>query len=173
MKIVNKTLIVLSICAFIMFFSFYGVDSVLFAGVETGPNVGQKAPTFKLSNINGGDLDLESFRKGKTILLVFGATWCPSCRHEVPDLNEYYNDFKGKNFEVINIDIGESEKKVRSFVKKNKIEYNVVLDTDSYVSFTYKVSGIPLNIVVDKEGIIKYREHELPGRNVLKKILAN
>lgn len=174
MKIANKMLIVLQMCAFIMFIFFYGVkENKSFAETETGINVGQKAPAFKLSTINGKDLDLESFRKDKTVLLVFGATWCRYCRLEAPYLNEYYSELKDKNLEVLNIDIGESEKKVSSYVKENEIKYHVVLDSDGQVSDSYRVTGIPLNIILDKEGIIRYRENVLPDKNDLKKYLAN
>ena len=61
---------------------------VVFAGVETGVNIGQKAAPFKLSTVDGKELELGSFAKDNVTLLVFGTTWCPSCRHEVPILKE-------------------------------------------------------------------------------------
>ncbi len=115
----------------------------------------------------------ESFAKDKVTLLVFGATWCPSCRHEVPHLNEYYNELKDKDLEVLNIDIGESEKKVSSFVKKNEINYHVALDSDGDVADLYRITFMPLNIILDKEGTIRYREYVVPEKNDLKKYLTN
>ncbi len=174
MKIVNKKLIVLQMCVLVMFvFSCGGKGNKSFDETETGINVGQKAPSFKLSAVNGEDIELESFRKDKIVLLVFGATWCPGCRHEVPHLNEYYSEFKDKGLEVLNIDIGESKKKVSSFVKKNDINYHVALDPDGDVAGLYNVTGIPLNIILDKEGIIRYRVYVVPEKNDLKKYLTN
>ncbi len=63
-------------------------DNIVFAEIETGVNIGQKASPFKLSTFDGKELELESFAKDKVTLLVLGATWRPSCRHEIPILKE-------------------------------------------------------------------------------------
>ena len=69
-----------------MFVSAFNAN-IVFAGIETGVDVGQKAAPFKLLMVDGKELELESFAKDKVALLVFGATWCPSCRHEAPILS--------------------------------------------------------------------------------------
>ena len=140
---------------------------------NNGIDLGQKAPTFKLSTVDGKEFDLESFRKDKFVLMIFGTTWCPYCVHEVPVLNEYYDEFKNDGLEVLNIDIQESKKKVRSFVEKKSVNYPVVLDSKADVARLYKVIGIPLSIVLDKNGIIKYRNNLSPSKEVLEKLLVN
>ena len=52
------------------------------------------------------------------------------------------------------IDIQESAQKVKSLVDKKKINYPVVLDSDADVARLYKLMGIPLNIVLDRNGVI-------------------
>ncbi len=169
-----RAFLILLLSPFVIFlFNLSNNEDILFAKTSIGINVGQKAPTFKLSNINGNEFELESFRQDKAVLLVFGATWCPACRHEVPLIKEYYEEFKDDGLEVINIDIGESEKKVKSFVKKNQINYHVVLDSQADVARLYKVVGIPLNIVLDKNGIIQYKDNIPPGRDVIKNLFVN
>jgi peroxiredoxin len=156
---------------FLFTLSFNG--NVVIAETNTGVEIGQKAATFELLTIDDKKLELESFRKDKVVLLVFGATWCPACRHEMPILKEYYNEFKGDGLEVLSIDIQESEKKVGSFVEKNEINYPVVLDSMAEVAMLYKVRGIPLNIILDKDGIIKYRDNAPPSKEILEKLLVN
>ncbi len=146
------------------------VDKV-FAEVETGIDVGKKAVPFKLQTIDGKEIELESFAKDKVTLLVFGATWCPACRHEIPLLKEYYSEFKDDGLNVLSIDIQESAKKVKSLVDKKKINYPVVLDSKADVARLYKVIGIPLNIVLDKNGVIVYKANRPPDKELLKKLL--
>ncbi len=145
--------------------------NIIFAGVETGVEIGQKAAPFKLLTIEGKEIALESFAKDKVTLLVFGTTWCPSCRHEIPILKEYYNDLKDDGLKVLGIDIQESKKKVNSFIRKNLINYPVVLDSKADVARLYKVVGIPLNIILDKNGVIRYKDNRPPSKEILEKLL--
>jgi len=155
-----------------MFFLPFSASEVkIFAEVETGIDVGKKAASFKLLTVDGKEIDLESFAKDKVTLLVFGATWCPSCRHEIPLLKEFYTAFKDEGLNVLGIDIQESAKKVRSLVDKKKINYPVVLDSKADVARLYKVTGIPLNIVLDKRGVIVYKGIKPPDKELLKELL--
>jgi peroxiredoxin len=174
MKAMFRMFMVLILSTFVMFLftlSFNG--NLLFAETSTGVEIGQKASTFELLTIDDKKVDLETFRKDKIVLLVFGATWCPACRHEIPLLKEYYSEFKGDGLEMLNIDIQESKKKVGSFVEKNEINYPVVLDSMAEVATLYNVRGIPLNIILDKDGIIKYRDNAPPSKEILEKLLVN
>ena len=173
MNIFIRIFLILSLSTFVMFFVKSTNGNTVFADVETGVNVGQKASPFKLSTVDGKELELGSVAKDKVTLLVFGATWCPSCRHEIPILKEYYNELKDDGLNVLAIDIQESEKKVKSFVEKQQINYPVVLDSSAKAAMLYKVVGIPLNVILDKSGVIVYKENRPPGKEVLKKLLGD
>ena len=121
--------------------------------------------------LDGKEIELESFAEDKVTLLVFGATWCPSCRHEIPLLKEFYTEFKDQGLNVLSVYIQESAKKVKSLADKKKINYPVVLDSKADVARLYKVIGIPLNIVLDKNGVIVYKENRPPDKEFLKKLL--
>ncbi len=172
MNNVMKIFSVFLLSTFVMFILAFNTNTA-FAGIETGVYIGQKASPFKLSTVDGKELELESFAKGKVTLLVFGATWCPSCRHEIPILKEYYNEFNDDGLNVLSIDIQESEKKVKSFVEKNQINYPVALDSSAKVAMLYKVVGIPLNVILNKNGVIVYKENSPPDKEILEKLLIN
>ncbi len=172
MKAIIRMFLVLSLSTFVMFLVTLSANrNVVFAETRTGVDIGQKASAFELLTIDDKKLELESFRKDKVVLMVFSATWCPACRHEIPLLKEYYGEFKDDGLEVLNIDIQESKKKVGSFVEKNEINYPVALDSIAKVAMLYKVRGIPLNIILDKDGIIKYRDNRPPSKEILDKLL--
>ena len=173
-RIAMGKLCVLSLSMIVIsLFNFCNDKEAIFAETAAGVAVGQKAPSFKLSNIEGDEFELESFRKDKHVLLVFSATWCPACRHEIPLLKEYYDEYKDDGFEIVSIDIGESASKVKSFVKKSEINYNVILDEEAVVAKLYKVIGIPLNIVLDKSGIIIYKDNVPPDKDFIKDLFVN
>jgi len=172
MKIVIRQFVILLLSTFVVFYLAFNVtEDLVFAEVETGIDVGQKAPPFKLLTVDGKEIDLEIFAGDKVTLLVFGATWCPACRHEVPILKEYYSELKDDGLNVLGIDIQESVEKVKSFIEKMKINYPVVLDSSADIARLYKVVGIPLNIILDKKGVIVYKENKPPSKELLKGLL--
>lgn len=172
MNIVIRPFVILLLSTFAVFsLTFSVTEDLVFAEVETGIDVGQKASPFKLSTVDGEEIELGSFAKDKVTLLVFGATWCPACRHEIPILKEYYSELNGDGLNVLGIDIQESVKKVKSLVDKMQINYPVALDSDAKVARLYKVVGIPLNIILDKNGVIVYKENKPPSKEFLKNLL--
>jgi len=172
MNIIIRPFVILLLSTFVAFsLAFNVTEDLVFAEVETGIDVGQKASLFKLLTVDGKEIELGSFAKDKVTLLVFGATWCPSCRHEIPILKEYYSELKDDGLNVLGIDIKESVKKVKSLVDKMQINYPVALDSDEKVRSLYNVRGIPLNIILDKNGVIVYKENKLPSKEFLKGLL--
>ncbi len=153
------------------FLPFSASEDKVFAEVETGVDVGMRAALFNLQTLDDREIELESFAKDKVTLLVFGTTWCPSCRHEIPHLKEYYSELKDDGLNVLGIDIQESAKKVKSLMDKNEASYPVALDSKGVVARLYKVVGIPLNIVLDRNGVIKYKANKLPEKELLKELL--
>jgi peroxiredoxin len=172
MNIVKRPFVILLLSTFVVFsLTFSITEDLVFAENGTGIDVGQKASPFKLSTVDGKEIELGSFAKDKVTLLVFSATWCRACRHEIPLLKEYYSELKDDGLNVLGIDIKESVKKVKSLVDKMQINYPVALDSDEKVRRLYKVVGIPLNIILDKNGVIVYKENKLPTKEFLKGLL--
>ena len=94
---------------------------------------------FKINSINGGELDLSSF-KGKTILLVNVASKC-GFTNQYDDLQKIYNDFKEKGLIVIGIPTNQfggqepgSEKEIKNFCETN---FNITFPMTS----KYEVKG--------------------------------
>ena len=94
---------------------------------------------FKINSINGGELDLSSF-KGKTILLVNVASKC-GFTNQYDDLQNLYDNFKDKGLIVIGIPTNQfggqepgSEEEIKNFCKTN---FNITFPMTS----KYEVKG--------------------------------
>src|SRR5512147_1549395 len=48
----------------------------------------KEAPGFSLNSLDGKKISLSEFR-GKPVLITFWATWCESCKEELPVLNKF------------------------------------------------------------------------------------
>jgi len=78
--------------------------------------IGQPAPDFSTTDINGKEITLSKIEAKKT-LLVFWASWCPHCDEIMPTINSYYDS--GKNIEVISISIDESKNDLMKSLEEN------------------------------------------------------
>ncbi len=114
----------------------------------------KSAPVFSLQNLNGGKVSLSDF-KGKPVLITFWATWCTSCKEEIPEL-EKFSVGKKDQLAILLIAIdGEREEAVQKIVGENKITLPVLLLLKEKVMDQYGVRGwIPLTFVVDQEGML-------------------
>ena len=125
-------------------------------GPARGPEIGNLAPDFQLDNLDRQSVNLSDFR-GKPVLVNFWASWCPSCRSEMPFIQDVFTDKKwaDEGLVVLTIDIGESPSAVREFVKEYGLTFPVLLDIKGDVSLEYYVRSIPTTFFIDREGIIR------------------
>jgi len=117
-------------------------------------NINRQAPAFALKDINGNTVSLSSY-KGRVVLLNFWATWCPSCREEMPSLNKLSQKLKNMNFSIIEVSADRSVSDVKDYLKKHPSDCTVVVDDSLSVSRSlYKVFVLPTSFLIDKKGIV-------------------
>lgn len=117
----------------------------------------EKAPGFVLKDLGGKSFRLQDFRGKKPVLIIFGATWCGYCRDEIPRFKAIHAAYAKKGLEIVNIDSQEPKFRVERFAEKYQLPYRVLLDEDGNVAGIYDVPGVPLMILVDKNGNIVCR----------------
>lgn len=110
---------------------------------------------FSWRDANGNTVKL-SEQKGKVVLIDFWATWCGPCKMTIPIIEKLYEDYMGKDFLIIgiNLDQGVEASVISDFVKENGMKYLVVTDPNSSVSSKYGVTSIPRFFFIDKNGRI-------------------
>lgn len=141
---------------------------------ETGIENGDKAPDFTLKKMNGKSASLSDYR-GKKVIVNFWATWCPPCRAEMPEMQDYYKQHKDDDFVVLGVDLTNTEKDksdVRPFVKKTGATFPIVLDKKGDVQSTYEVTGYPTSYFIDKDGIIQYKLVGAMNKDVIHKVMG-
>jgi thiol-disulfide isomerase/thioredoxin len=117
----------------------------------------QRAQDFQLENVNGGLPVKLSDYKGKVVFLDFWATWCPPCRESIPAIKELHKTMAdNSNVAILGINVGEKKADVEKFVRQNAISYSILLG-DEKTSGNYKVSGIPVFFIINKNGEIAKR----------------
>ena len=122
--------------------------------------LGNQAPNFTLSSLSGEKVELAGLAQKKPTLLVFWATWCPSCVEEIPILNEWSEKYPG--LQILGVNVQEPLKRVQAFAQKRKIRYPIVLDGAGEVAQQYGLVGIPAAILLSKGGKVIYYGFTLP-----------
>jgi len=131
-----------------------------------------KAPDFFLKDINGRDLTLSSY-KGKVVILSFWATWCPSCKDEMPKFNKLHNEMKSRGIEILAISSDYSLGYLKDYLDKNSFDFRIAYDEKRTVTRQYKVPYLPVTFLIDRNGFIAEKvtgEFEWPSAEMKTKI---
>ncbi len=118
--------------------------------------LGSLAPDFILSGMNGKKVSLSDF-EGKTVLLMFWASWCPTCRGENKELTGLYPEYKDQGFEIVGISLDRSKTNWEKAVEKDGVAWVQLSDlqgTESPVATEYGVYATPATFLIDSAGVV-------------------
>jgi len=99
--------------------------------------------------------------RGKVVLLDFWGTWCPPCRESVPMLKNLQKKYAAKPFQLVSISSDDDEDVWRTFVQAQHMNWSEYLDSSSELQEAFKIDSFPTYIVVDKDGVIRFRQSGL------------
>ena len=135
--------------------------------------IGEKAPAFKMKDLDGKEHSLADF-KGKTVVLEW---FCPTCPysgaksrnsvHSTGQVKKLMDDMKKVDENVVYLLVDSSTAKMRmspaELVKKDKevvkqldIKAPVLIDADTKVAAAYGAKTTPHCYVIDGEGVLRY-----------------
>ena len=126
-----------------------------------GPFEGQTAPDFQAATMTGKRIASDQFR-GKPTMLVFWASWCGPCRKEAPDVVRVAKSY-GDQINLIGINAGENLGTARRAAQQFGITWPVAMDSDGGIQSRYKVTGIPLVLILDENGVVRHRNNGVPS----------
>lgn len=116
---------------------------------------GKKVPDFTLNDLSGTPRKLSEFR-GKKVVLVFWATWCPDCRAEVPELKAMMATADPEKVAFVSVSFDRSFDTLCKFVEDNGIGGVQLFDPagkkDSKVSSDFHIKWIPSLYLIDEKG---------------------
>jgi thiol-disulfide isomerase/thioredoxin len=120
------------------------------------------APAFALLDLNGNKVSSDDL-KGKVVVMDFWATWCGPCKASFPGMQKMVNKYKDDpNVKFVFVDTwenGENKKKnAEDFINNNKYTFHVLMDDDNKLVEQFKIEGIPTKFVLDKNGMIRFKE---------------
>ena len=147
-------IVALAVVAGVVLFALKQKKSSFQSFEPAGLEIGRPAPDFRLPGLDGKMVSLSEHR-GKVVLVNIWATWCPPCVDEMPSMEKLYQQFKGKDFEILAVSVDASgAETVIPFMKKHNLTFPALVDTQGAIRNTYKTTGVPESFIINRQGLL-------------------
>jgi thiol-disulfide isomerase/thioredoxin len=139
------------IASIFLFFAVSAAAQITSGGGKAAHSTKQ-IPDIVFTNINGAQKRLSEYR-GRVVLLNFWASWCAPCIKEMPELDALQAELGEDKFKVIAIsEDGKSPAAADFYTKYNIKNLELFHDAGSKIFFELGLKGLPLSIIIDKNG---------------------
>ncbi|RMG43720.1 MAG: TlpA family protein disulfide reductase [Candidatus Dadabacteria bacterium] len=149
----NKFLAILCLMLF-----FAGCSSTNKAMLE---HVGKPAPIVRLELLNGERVVLDEYR-GKTVALIFWATWCSASRPVIEYAGKLARKYAGRGdiaFIAVSLDKLSDYDKLRERIKYRNLDSMIHAfsgnGADDEAAYVLGVKKMPAIFIIDKTGVIR------------------
>ncbi|MGA8862639.1 MAG: DsbE family thiol:disulfide interchange protein [Gallionella sp.] len=135
------------------------------------PLINKPAPAFTLPQLYDPAKQFSSQEmKGQVWLLNVWASWCVSCREEHPVLMELSQQHI---VPVYGLDYKDTNAEGEAWLREGGDPYTLVAtDANGHVGIDFGVYGVPETYVIDKQGVIRYKQiGAITRENLQQKIL--
>ena len=118
-----------------------------------------KSITLRGPGLDGRELDAAQF-KGKTLLIVFWATWAEPVKRDLPELAKLYQKHRDKGFAVLGVNVDSERKDVDAYLKATPLPWSQIFEPggmDSRLATEYGIISLPTMFLVDPKGNVVNR----------------
>jgi cytochrome c biogenesis protein CcmG/thiol:disulfide interchange protein DsbE len=147
----------LPLAVFLVLVGFLAVGLTLNPREVPSPLVGKPAPAFRLPQLHEQEKTFSpTDMTGQVWLLNVWASWCGGCKEEHPvlmrmaqsgDVSIYGLDYKDRRDEAL------------TWLRRHGNPYSLTtVDEAGRIGIDYGVYGVPETYVIDKQGLIRYKQ---------------
>lgn len=144
----------------IIFYAFFQVIFINAFSQPTYPKIGEKLPSFKLTNVDDHYSKTISSKtlEGKYYILDFWSRNCGGCIASFPKINKLQKKFsKELQFILVGTILNGTEERIKKVydIQRKKHGLNIVNSYDTVLFENFKVQGVPYLVWVNKTGIVQ------------------
>lgn len=114
------------------------------------------SPNFSIKLVNDETFSFDSLKHNELLVLNFWFTHCGPCKDEMPALNKLVEKYKEQNIKFLSMTF-DDKNDVKKFLKSTKFNYKMGLAGEEIIE-KFAVSVFPTNMIIDKKGMIVFRE---------------
>lgn len=122
----------------------------------------EKMISFDYWTVDGREIDNTVFAEAKITMINFWEPWCGPCCAEIPEIEQLYQDYKDKGFNVIGV-FGCSDYDIDDILDTLGMTYTLVL-SESFANYN-DTGYVPCTVFVDDKGYLVYPEKIVGGRS--------
>ena len=127
-------------------------------GFSGAPQVGDRAPDFALSDLDGNVVSLLDLR-GRPLIINFWATWCAPCRLEMPELEAAYHRYQANKLAILAVNREETAEEVATYFQELNLTFTPLLDEEAVIANLYQVFNMPTTYFVNPDGLVTAVHH--------------
>ena len=119
---------------------------------------GVELASFRLERYGDNETVTNDALKGRIAVVNFWGVWCGPCVKEIPDIQKFHEAVKDDSAVVfLTVDYNDAPETLDEFMKKRKLTFPVLLDTDRWVSDRAQVSAFPTTLFIGRDGRIAWK----------------
>jgi thiol-disulfide isomerase/thioredoxin len=125
---------------------------------------------FTLKDANNREISLSQY-KGKVLVIDFWATWCGPCKVEIPNFVEFQKKYGKAGLQMVGISVDDTAEKLAPYIRDMKMNYPVLqgLDHDDVQDAYGPIVGIPVSVMISRDGKICAKHMGLTGKDVFER----
>jgi len=113
------------------------------------------SPDIELLDIYKNKIKLSEL-KGSVVFINFWASWCQTCKDEMPSIEKLYKYFSGNpNFKLVTILYKDDGDRAFRYMNENGYTFQLYLDPKRSAAQQFRITGVPETFIFDKKGILK------------------
>ena len=118
--------------------------------------LGHEAPDFALRAVAGSNVRLSEHR-GDVVVLSFWSSRCGPCRTQLAALDKSLTTYRSAGLQMYGINVDDDQTRALEFVHGGEtVGFALLLDPQKSVSRRYEVDNLPMTLLIDRNGIVRY-----------------
>lgn len=124
--------------------------------VDTRPT-SERIEGLSVRTLAGEQVSLDDLR-GQVVLVNFWATWCGSCRSEMPGFQAVFDEYRDHGFTILALSIDDAPGTVESFFREHGYSFPVAMASED-ATRRFGATGVPVSYLMDQQGEIRRTVH--------------
>lgn len=125
-----------------------------------------------------GEVHRLSDYKGKEIILVFTASWCPYCNMELEELEALYQEYQNEDVVILGVmapSVGKelNQEDLMTYIEDKNVNFPILIDEGGVIFYKYGVSSLPTTFVLNKHNEFYGYQTGLMGKDILERVIED